>query len=216
MSLPKDTELSLVSVLCNPPFRFRRTASAKMFGSSSAAIAFPLHLELPQSTICSEALACGARATPRMHKVTSNSYILLTYIAHVLHNTRTRQNPLSEAEVYGKGCGLRDETYFTGPPCNMSTAGKVCTRMHTYTHAMSQRLLYSIRVAVTYEGVLIESVQWPGVFLRLDGKDVTKGDGSGGGVVNAQKGAGAWEVFTIKCSGAVATIESKEFTGFFN
>ena len=67
---------------------------------------------------------------------------------------------------------------------------------------------------MTYEGVQIESVQWPGVFLRLDGRNVTKPDGNGGGVVNAQNGAGSYEVFTIKCSGAVATIESKEFPGF--
>ena len=44
----------------------------------------------------------------------------------------------------------------------------------------------------------IESNFFPGVFLRLDGTGVTKPLPNGGGVVNAQFGAFAFEKFKIK------------------
>lgn len=42
-----------------------------------------------------------------------------------------------------------------------------------------------------------ESVQFPGVFLRMDGNSVTTPTGSGSGTVNCQLGAGPWELFKI-------------------
>ena len=43
----------------------------------------------------------------------------------------------------------------------------------------------------------IASVQFPGVYVRADGTGVTRFLGSGGGVVNAQYGVGAWEKFYL-------------------
>jgi len=45
--------------------------------------------------------------------------------------------------------------------------------------------------------ISIESIQFPGVFLRLDGSTVTSFSASGGGTVNCQFGAGAYECYTI-------------------
>ena len=46
----------------------------------------------------------------------------------------------------------------------------------------------------------VESVQFPGVYLRMDGSGVTSGSGgnTGGGTVNCQFGAGPWEKFMLK------------------
>ncbi len=44
-------------------------------------------------------------------------------------------------------------------------------------------------------GYSIQSVEFPGVFLRMDGNGVTSFSGSGGGVVNGQFGVGPWEKF---------------------
>jgi len=43
----------------------------------------------------------------------------------------------------------------------------------------------------------IESVEYPGVFLRMDGSLVKKNSGSGAGLVNCQFGAAAWEHFRL-------------------
>ena len=43
--------------------------------------------------------------------------------------------------------------------------------------------------------VAIASVQFPGVYLRMDGTGVTAPTASGGGTVNCRYGAGAWETF---------------------
>jgi phospholipase C len=45
--------------------------------------------------------------------------------------------------------------------------------------------------------VAIASVQFPGVYLRLDGTGVTQFAGDGGGVVNCQFGAGPMEKFWL-------------------
>lgn len=45
--------------------------------------------------------------------------------------------------------------------------------------------------------VAFESAAFPKVFLRLDGTGVAAPTGSGGGVVNAQYGVGAWEEFRL-------------------
>jgi hypothetical protein len=64
--------------------------------------------------------------------------------------------------------------------------------------------------------VNIESAQWPGVFLRMDGTGVTSPDGAGGGVVNCQFTAGAYEKFNIvnQADGTV-NIESAQWPGVF-
>jgi phospholipase C len=43
--------------------------------------------------------------------------------------------------------------------------------------------------------IAIASVQFPGVYLRMDGNGVTTFTGPGGGKVNCQYGVGAWERF---------------------
>ncbi len=43
----------------------------------------------------------------------------------------------------------------------------------------------------------IESVQFSGVFLRMDGNGVTQPTGPGGGIVNCQYGAFPYEMFRL-------------------
>ncbi|MGZ5437119.1 MAG: fascin domain-containing protein, partial [Pyrinomonadaceae bacterium] len=45
--------------------------------------------------------------------------------------------------------------------------------------------------------VAIASVQFPGVYLRMDGRGVTQPTGPGGGIVNCQFGAMSWEKFNL-------------------
>eukprot|EP00731_Ephydatia_muelleri_P029668 Em0021g191a len=57
--------------------------------------------------------------------------------------------------------------------------------------------------------VTIESVQFPGVFLRMDGGSVTSFNGAGAGTVNCQYGAGPYEMFVLRAySGDQFSIES--------
>ena len=63
-----------------------------------------------------------------------------------------------------------------------------------------------------------ESVQFPGVYLRMDGNGVTKFAGPGGGVVNNQFGAGPWEKFCLEpnpSSPNIYTIQSVQFPGVY-
>jgi phospholipase C len=59
--------------------------------------------------------------------------------------------------------------------------------------------------------VAIGSVQFPGVYLRLDGTGVTSRMPNGGGVVNAQFGAGSTERFQVQPQddGSVAFLSAK-------
>jgi len=59
--------------------------------------------------------------------------------------------------------------------------------------------------------VNIGSVDFPGVFLRMDGTGVTSFSADGGGTVNCQFGAGPWETFTLRSDGANVYIESVAF-----
>ncbi|HET7433682.1 MAG TPA: hypothetical protein VFN10_03100 [Thermoanaerobaculia bacterium] len=61
-----------------------------------------------------------------------------------------------------------------------------------------------------------ESRQFPGVYLRMDGRDVRQFEGNGSGIVNAQFTAGSWEYFYIRRQerGTVA-IESAAFPNVF-
>ena len=61
----------------------------------------------------------------------------------------------------------------------------------------------------------IESVQFPGVYLRMDGSGLTTHIGPGGGVVNCQFGAGPWEIFKLIYNGADSSfsIQSVQFPG---
>ena len=64
--------------------------------------------------------------------------------------------------------------------------------------------------------VTIESVQFPGVFLRMDGGSVTSFNGAGAGTVNCQYGAGPYEMFVLRAySGDQFSIESLQFPGAF-
>ena len=62
----------------------------------------------------------------------------------------------------------------------------------------------------------IESVQFPGVYLRMDGNRVTRFVGPGGGVVNCQFRAGPWEMFKVNHVGSCNySIESAQFPGVY-
>jgi phospholipase C len=62
----------------------------------------------------------------------------------------------------------------------------------------------------------IESVQFPGVFLRMDGSNLTRFDPSGGGTVNCQFGAQGFERLKLVFIGAsVVLIGSSEFPNVF-
>ena len=49
--------------------------------------------------------------------------------------------------------------------------------------------------------VVIESVQWENVYIRLAQGNLTQFQGEGGGTVNCQFGSGAWTKFTLKKEG---------------
>lgn len=58
----------------------------------------------------------------------------------------------------------------------------------------------------------LESVDYPGVFLRMDGNGIRSFAGSGGGTVNCQWGAGPWERFKLNIQeDGSYTIESVAF-----
>ena len=63
----------------------------------------------------------------------------------------------------------------------------------------------------------INSIAFPKAFLRMDGSNVTKFEGSGGGVVNCQGGVGSWEKFkvVINQSTLQLTVESRAFPNRF-
>jgi len=64
--------------------------------------------------------------------------------------------------------------------------------------------------------VAIGSLQFPGVFLRMDGTGVTGFTGPGGGQINCQFGAGAWEKFKLVPQGdGTVAIESVQFPNVF-
>ena len=60
----------------------------------------------------------------------------------------------------------------------------------------------------------IESVQFPGVFLRIDGRNLTA-DNPIGGVVNCQFGVGPWEKFKVTVHQFGMSIESVQFPNVF-
>ena len=61
-----------------------------------------------------------------------------------------------------------------------------------------------------------ESVQFPGVYLRMDGSGVSSPSGSGGGVVNCQFGVQSYEKFKLNCIGnCTYSIESTAFPGVY-
>jgi hypothetical protein len=58
--------------------------------------------------------------------------------------------------------------------------------------------LTEFKIVAQQNGALaIESSKYPGVFLRLDGRDVQHFMDSGGGIVNCQFGARGWETFGL-------------------
>jgi phospholipase C len=63
--------------------------------------------------------------------------------------------------------------------------------------------------------VVISSVQFPGVYLRMDGTGVTGAAATGGGTVNCQYGASAWETFHIHWVQGGMNIESVQFPGVY-
>ncbi len=64
-------------------------------------------------------------------------------------------------------------------------------------------------------GYSIQSVAFPGVFLRMDGNGVNAFNPSGGGVVNGQSGAYSWEKFYIQSEDVGYSIKSVQFPGVF-
>lgn len=66
--------------------------------------------------------------------------------------------------------------------------------------------------SVNATAFVIESVQFPGVFLRMNGSGVTKPTAPGGGQVNCQYGSGAYEHFYFdKISNGIFSIRSRQF-----
>lgn len=62
----------------------------------------------------------------------------------------------------------------------------------------------------------LESVRYPGVFLRMDGNGIRSFAGSGAGTVNCQFGAGQWERFKLNEQGdGSCAIESAAFPNVF-
>ena len=64
--------------------------------------------------------------------------------------------------------------------------------------------------------VTIQSVEFPNVFLRLDGSGVTKSNAAGVGTVNCQFTAGPYEKFILRAYGPDQfSIESLQFPNVF-
>ena len=64
--------------------------------------------------------------------------------------------------------------------------------------------------------VAIGSIQFPGVFLRMDGSTVKQSMASGGGVVNCQHGVGPWEKFNLVPQGnGTVAIGSVQFPNVY-
>jgi hypothetical protein len=61
----------------------------------------------------------------------------------------------------------------------------------------------------------IASVQFPDVYLRMDGSGVTKFSAPGGGIVNCQFNAGPWEKFRLESHGSTIAIASAQFPGVY-
>ncbi|MDX5014627.1 hypothetical protein SHY50_10255, partial [Streptococcus suis] len=62
----------------------------------------------------------------------------------------------------------------------------------------------------------IGSMQFPNVFLRMDGSAVKRPIGSGSGIVNCQYTARTWEQFTLnQQAGGTYTIGSVQFPNVF-
>ena len=63
----------------------------------------------------------------------------------------------------------------------------------------------------------IESVKFPGVYLRMDGNGVTAFVGSGGGTVNCQFGAQSHEKFKLMYNGGdySFSVQSVQFPGVY-
>ncbi|MEQ9278843.1 MAG: hypothetical protein RLN83_05055 [Balneola sp.] len=60
----------------------------------------------------------------------------------------------------------------------------------------------------------IESVEFPGVYLRIDGRELSE-DNKVGGIVNCQNGIGPWEKYKIKNHLHGYAIESNQFENVF-
>ncbi len=64
--------------------------------------------------------------------------------------------------------------------------------------------------------IAIASVEFPGVYLRMDGRGVTQPSDPGGGFVNCQFGASKWEKFRLETqSDGTVAIASVEFPGVY-
>ena len=64
----------------------------------------------------------------------------------------------------------------------------------------------------------IESVQFPGIYLKMDGSNVTEFSSPGGGTVNCQSAVGPWEKFELNCINTTScsySIESVAFPGVY-
>ena len=67
----------------------------------------------------------------------------------------------------------------------------------------------------TYK-VVIESVCWKNIFVRLDGKGMKKFGAPGGGKVNCQLGAGDYEIYILwPQDGGTFAIQSVQFSHCF-
>lgn len=92
----------------------------------------------------------------------------------------------------------------------MMIAGPATPATTGNTDCLAEESNHTLSVNAT--AFVIESVQFPGVFLRMNGSGVTKPLAPGGGQVNCQYGSGAYEHFYFdKISNGVYSIRSKQF-----
>ena len=69
---------------------------------------------------------------------------------------------------------------------------------------------------ISVKNLVIASSQFPGVYLRMDGRGVSQPTAAGGGTVNCQFGARSWERFNIiQQSDSSFAIESVAFSGVY-
>lgn len=135
------------------------------------------------------------------HRTPANEldYPSLGYV-HDLVSIRSAQFPQADLRLDGRAV-----TQFAGPG-----AGIVNCQFGAFGWE-------KFRLVAQGNGtVAIESVQFPNVYLRMDGRTVTQFAGAGGGIVNCQFGAFGWEKFRLVAQGnGTVAIESVQFPNVF-
>ena len=111
------------------------------------------------------------------------------------------------SDVYIRCCGTTIESPATG-------GGGIINCQYKQPRAWEKFYIYPVELIIPSSPckVVIESVQWPGRFIRMDASKMRKFEDPGGGIVNCQYGVGSFEVFILKeCPNGFVGFRSNKF-----